>query len=1041
MSDSPAEKSKNQEKNEAKRLAKLAKFNAKMAKQQEEKAHQANKEDKKEKKKVEKPAPPPEVEFVNTTPKGEKKDMSTPFPPTFQPKAVEAAWYDWWEKEGYFKPEYKADGSVKDEGAYVISIPPPNVTGSLHLGHALTCSIQDTMIRWNRMKGKTVLWTPGADHAGIATQVVVEKKLKRERNITRHELGREKFVEETYKWKDEYIDRIYNQIRRLGSSVDWDRKKFTMDPSMCNAVNEAFVRMHSDGTIYRANRLVNWCTKLKTALSNVEVENMELKGRTMLTVADHDPNKQYEFGVLISFAYPIENSDEKIIVATTRLETMLGDTAIAVHPSDKRYQHLHGKFVIHPFQNRKIPIVADEYPDPEFGTGAVKITPAHDPNDFIVGKRQNLEFINIFTDDGKINEYGGERFTGMLRFDARVAILEALKEKGLYVSTVDNAMVLPICDRSKNIVEPLLKPQWWINTAEMAKQAIEAVQEEKIKIAPQTSRNDWFRWLETPQDWCISRQLWWGHRIPAYYVLIKGDENNRDDVERWVSGRTEEDALKNAVKKYTHVKPEDISLEQDEDVLDTWFSSGLWPFATLGWPENTKDLQDFYPNNLLETGRDILFFWVARMVMMSLKLNGKIPFKEVFCHAMLCDAHGRKMSKSLGNVIDPINVIEGISLEKLQKGLESGNLDPRELVKAKAGQMKDYPNGIPECGTDALRFYLLACSSHGMFLNMDVLRVDGYKKFCNKIWNATRFALLKLDGDFKPPANAQLSGKESAADLWILHKLNKAVQETNSYIEQMNFMQATNAAYQFWWYELCDVYLEVCKPVIDGDDPVAKKASQNVLYTCLDQGIKLLHPFMPFVTEELYQRLPRRENDTIPTIMKTNYPSYVAEWDNSKAEKDFEFVNSVVHAARSLLTDYSIKANATFYIQTPNGEVMNAQLKIAKSLIGKACENLSLIDINSPPPEGCSLYTLDETKIFLLVKGMVDFKAEIEKLKKKLDKTQSLHDAIVKKQAVEGYALNVKDEIKEIDNNKLSGYKAEIEAMLATIATFEKLDQ
>ncbi|KAJ3322478.1 hypothetical protein HDV06_003022 [Boothiomyces sp. JEL0866] len=1037
MSESPAETSRNQEKNEARRLAKLAKFNAKIAKQQEEKTQLANKVCRKEKLKPEVDQP---VEFINTTPKGEKKDISGPFPPTFQPKAVEAAWYDWWEKEGFFKPEYKADGSVKEEGVYVIPIPPPNVTGSLHLGHALTCSIQDTLIRWNRMKGKTVLWIPGADHASISTQVVVEKKLKRERNITRHDLGRETFVQETFKWKDEYIERIYNQIRRLGSSVDWDRKRFTMDPSMCIAVNEAFIRMHKDGTIYRANKLVNWCTKLKTALSNIEVENIELMGRTMLTVADHDPSKQYEFGTLISFAYQVENSDEKIIVATTRLETMLGDTAIAVHPSDKRYKHLHGKYVIHPFQNRKIPIIADDYPDPNFGTGAVKITPAHDPNDFAVGKRQNLEFITIFTDDGRINEYGGERFTGMLRFDAREAILAALKEKGLYVSTVDNAMALPICERSRNIVEPMLKPQWWVNTGEMAKQAMQVVEEGKLKISPQTSRNDWFRWLETPQDWCISRQLWWGHRIPAYYVLIEGDENNRDDVDRWVSGRTEEEALKNAIQKYAHVKPQDISLEQDEDVLDTWFSSGLWPFATLGWPETTKDLEDFYPNSLLETGRDILFFWVARMVMMSLKLNGQVPFKKVFCHAMLCDAHGRKMSKILGNVIDPIHVIEGISLEELQKGLETGNLDPRELVVAKAGQVKDYPNGIPECGTDALRFYLLACSAHGMYLNMDVLRVDGYRKYCNKIWNATRFALLKLDCDFLPPAEMILSGKESVADLWILHKLNTAIQDTNRFIKQMNTMQATNAVYQFWWYELCDVYLEVCKQVIDGDDPVAKKASQNVLYTCLDQGLKLLHPFMPFITEELYQRIPRRENDTIPSIMRSSYPTYIAEWDNTNAERDFEFINSIVHGARSLLTDCRIKANATFYIQTPNAKVMNSQLSIAKSLIGKACESLTLIDKNASPPEGCSIYTLEDTKIFLLVKGFVDFKAEIAKLRKKLEKTKTLHDGIIKKQAVEGYALNVRGEIKEIDNNKLTGYKAEINAMLATISNFETLD-
>jgi valyl-tRNA synthetase len=440
MSEPPAPKAKNEEKNEAKRLAKLAKFNAKMAKQAESTPSTKPKE-KKEKKVT---TPVVQELYVNKTPKGEKKIFSEPLAATFQPKQVESAWYDWWESQNFFKPKYQADGKVSEKGTFVVPIPPPNVTGSLHLGHALTNSIQDVMIRWNRMKGKTVLWVPGADHAGIATQVVVEKKLMRERNITRHDIGREKFVEETFKWKDEYIGKIYNQIRRLGSSTDWDRARFTMDPELCGSVTEAFVRLHQDGTIYRANRLVNWCTKLKTALSNLEVESREIDGSTMLSVPDHDPKKKYEFGVMISFAYQVDGSDERIVVATTRLETMLGDTAIAVHPSDVRYKHLHGKFVIHPFQDRKIPIIADEYPDPLFGTGAVKITPAHDANDFMVGQRNKLESINIFTDDGKINELGGQ-FAGIQRFDARIAVLEALKLKGLYIGKENNKMVIPFC--------------------------------------------------------------------------------------------------------------------------------------------------------------------------------------------------------------------------------------------------------------------------------------------------------------------------------------------------------------------------------------------------------------------------------------------------------------------------------------------------------------------------------------------------------------------------------------------------------------------
>lgn len=575
--------------------------------------------------------------------------------------------------------------------------------------------------------------------------------------------------------------------------------------------------------------------------------------------------------------------------------------------------------MIHPFQNRRIPILPDEYPDPEFGTGAVKITPAHDHNDFIVGKRQNVPFINIFTDEGQINENGAP-FTGLQRFDAREAVLAGLKEKGLYVSTEDNKMVIPICGRSGNIVEPLMKPQWWINCTDMSAQALDAVKSGKMSIVPAASEKEWYRWLENPQDWCISRQLWlflflifyrWGHRIPAYYVRIDGDANDKTVDDRWVSGRSEDEAKERAIKKFSNVSPDKITLEQDEDVLDTWFSSGLWPFSVMGWPDKTKDMEYFFPNTLLETGWDILFFWVARMVMMSLKLTGNVPFSQVFCHAMVRDAHGRKMSKSLGNVIDPLDVIEGITLKELQARLDAGNLDPREVEKAKEGQERDYPNGIPACGTDALRFTLLAYTSTGRDINMDIKRVDGYSKFCNKLWNATRFANMKLGDNYEPRKCDSLTGNESLAGKWILHKLNKAIISTNQHLEQMNFMQATTAVYQFWLYELCDVYLEVCKPVFDCNDDEAKKSAQDVLYICLDQGLKLLHPFMPFVTEELYQRLPRRPDDSIESIMLTKFPSARSDWDQPQKEIDFEYINSIVGASRSLMSEYNVKKNAS----------------------------------------------------------------------------------------------------------------------------------
>ncbi|KAI8927212.1 hypothetical protein BC831DRAFT_453206 [Entophlyctis helioformis] len=1005
--DAPAdgEKSKNHDKNEAKRLEKLAKFQAKQAKLAAEKQAAAAKPEAEKKKKKEEPKEAavavPEVAFVNTTPKGDKKDLSAPFPPTYQPKVVEAAWYDWWEKSGFFRPEFKADGSALDAGTYVVPIPPPNVTGALHLGHALTNAIQDTLVRWNRMQGKTVVW----------------KKLMRERGITRHDLGREKFIDEVYAWKDEYVGRIYDQLRRIGSSFDWERSKFTMDPDLCESVKEAFVRLHDDGTIYRANRLVNWCTKLKTAVSNLEVEDTALEGRTMMSVPDHDPSKTYEFGVLISFAYQVENSDERIVVATTRLETMLGDTAIAVHPSDKRYQHLHGKFVIHPFQNRRIPIVADEYPDPEFGTGAVKITPAHDFNDFEVGRRNNLEFINIFTDDGKVNENGAP-FTGLQRFDARVAVLEALKEKGLYVGTADNKMMLPICARSGNIVEPLLKPQWWVNCKGMAAQALEA-------------------------DWCISRQLWWGHRVPAYFVVIAGDANDRADSDRWVSGRTDAEALERAHTKFPKIDKASISLEQDDDVLDTWFSSGLWPFSIMGWPNQTLDMDRLFPNTLLETGWDILFFWVARMIMLSLKLTGKVPFTQVYCHALIRDAHGRKMSKSLGNVIDPYDIMEGITLERLLKRLETGNLDPRELVRASEAQRKDYPNGIPECGTDALRFGLLAYISGGRTILFDIQRVDGYRKFCNKIWNATRFALMKLGDDYKPRSSATPTGKESLADKWILAKLNKAIKETNASMEQFNFMHATSTIYQFWLYDLCDVYLEVCKGAIDNAaSPEAKATAQDVLYTCLDQGLRLLHPMMPFVTEELFQRIPRRAGDNTVTIMKAAYPVFRSDWEFTAAEADFEVVNAVAAGARSLLTEYNIRSNASVYVEVASDahrELIASQSAIIRGLT-RGIKTLETVAHGAAAPSGCALQTISSAAtVHLLVRGQLDIDVEIAKLHTKLGKVQALSAALEKVMAGDGYAARVKAEVKEADAAKLKGYATEIETLTASIANFEKL--
>ena len=574
---------------------------------------------------------------------GEMKDISCPLPDSYSPQYVEAAWYSWWEKSGFFKPEYGVDGvkgmikkAKNGKNVFMMVIPPPNVTGKLHIGHALTMAVEDTITRWHRMNGKLTLWNPGCDHAGIATQVVVEKKLKKEQGIGRHDLGREKFVSKVWEWKEEYGAGIYDQLRKLGTSVDWDRACFTLDPKMKTAVEEAFIRMHEDGTIYRSNRLVNWSCTLKSAISNLEVDKIELTGRTLMPVPGY--SDKVEFGVIISFAYKVENMNEEIVVATTRIETMLGDTGVAVHPEDPRYKKFHGKYVLHPFckdekgQPRRLPIVCDDFVERDFGTGAVKITPAHDENDYECGKRNNLPFLTIFTDDGLVADGYGQ-FSKMPRFKARLAVLEAIEKEGLFRGKADNPMIVPVCNRSKDIIEPLLKPQWYVRCDEMAQKAVEATKSGELKVLPQQFEKTWYGWMDGMRDWCISRQLWWGHRIPVYSVTIPGKNIDPADNESWVSGRTLEEAKAKAAKKFA-TDASKITLTQDEDVLDTWFSSALFPFSIFGWPENTEELKLFYPGSLLETGHDILFFWVARMVffgqvIINLDLN-KGPTKRLY---------------------------------------------------------------------------------------------------------------------------------------------------------------------------------------------------------------------------------------------------------------------------------------------------------------------------------------------------------------------------------------------------------------------------
>uniref|UniRef100_A0A9J8A9M6 Valine--tRNA ligase n=1 Tax=Cyprinus carpio carpio TaxID=630221 RepID=A0A9J8A9M6_CYPCA len=937
------------------------------------------------------------------TPPGEKKDVLSPLPDSYSPQFVEAAWYSWWEKQGFFKPEYgrKNVSEPNPCGVFMMCIPPPNVTGSLHLGHALTNAIQDCLTRWHRMRGETTLWNPGCDHAGIATQVVVEKKLMKERKMTRHDLGRENFIQEVWKWKNEKGDRIYHQLKKLGSSLDWDRACFTMDDKLSFAVQEAFIRMHEEGVIYRSKRLVNWSCTLNSAISDIEVDKKELTGRTLLPVPGY--YEKVEFGVLVSFSYKVEGSDEEVVVATTRIETMLGDTAVAVHPNDSRYQHLKGKMVVHPFCDRKMPIVFDDFVDMSFGTGAVKITPAHDHNDYEVGERHKLPFINILDENGLLINVPPP-FLGMKRFEARKAVLQALKDLGQFKDVKDNPMVVPVCSRSKDIVEPLLKPQWYVDCREMGKQAADVVRNGELKIIPDHHLKTWFNWMDNIRDWCISRQLWWGHRIPAYFVTVNDPSVKPGEVSR--------------------AKCSIIFLSvcvSDEDVLDTWFSSGIFPFSIFGWPNESEDLRVFYPGTLLETGHDILFFWVARMVMMGLKLTGKLPFKEVYLHAVVRDAHGRKMSKSLGN--------------GLYAQLMDSNLDPLEIEKAKQGQKSDYPSGIPECGTDALRFALCAYTSQGRDINLDVNRILGYRHFCNKLWNAVKFAMRTLGEGFVPWE--KLCGSESVSDRWILSRLSAAVALCDSGFQAYDFPTITTAIYNFWLYELCDVYLESVKPVLSRTDSEGQKQAdicRQTLYTCLEVGLRLLSPIMPFVTEELFQRLPRRRaQDSPPSICVTPYPE----------TSEMEFVMSVVKTIRSLRADYNLtKTRADCYLQCIDSDtaalVQTYSLQIQTLSYSQAI--YPVVGGDSTIPQGCAVaIASDKCTVHLMLKGLIDLEKEVTKLTAKKGELEKQMEKMMEKTAKNDYKEKVPVKVQEADAEKLRQNETELQKVKEAIENFRKM--
>ncbi|XP_058769758.1 valine--tRNA ligase, mitochondrial 1-like [Vicia villosa] len=1018
----PEKKKKKDEKAREKQLKK-EKFLQKQAQQQQAQQSAANASKKSEKKAVKRGAEDENpADYIDPeTTLGDKKQMSRQLAKQYNPTAVEKSWYEWWEKSKYFV----ADAS-STKPSFVIVLPPPNVTGALHIGHALTAAIEDTMIRWRRMSGYNTLWVPGMDHAGIATQVVVEKKIMRERQLTRHDLGREKFIEEVWEWKNKHGGTILQQLRRLGASLDWSRECFTMDDKRSKGVTEAFVKLYKQGLVYRDLRLVNWDCVLRTAISDIEVDYIDIKERTLLKVPGYD--KPVEFGVLTKFAYTLEGDLGEVVVATTRIETMLGDSAIAVHPSDDRYSQFHGKYAVHPFNGRKLPIICDAIlVDPKFGTGAVKITPAHDPNDFEVGKRHNLEFINVFTDDGKINSNGGSEFLNMPRFEAREAITEALRKKGLYRGSENNEMRLGVCSRSNDVIEPMIKPQWYVNCSDIAKEALHAVTDEenkKVEIFPKQYVADWKRWLENIRDWCISRQLWWGHQIPAWYVTLEDDTLQELGAyhDHWVVARNEEEARDEANQKYNGKK---FNLTRDPDVLDTWFSSGLFPLTVLGWPDDSEDLKAFYPTSVLETGHDILFFWVARMVMLGMKLGGDVPFSKIYLHPMIRDAHGRKMSKSLGNVIDPIEVINGISLEGLHKRLEGGNLDPKELAVAIEGQKKDFPNGIDECGADALRFSLVSYTAQSDKINLDIQRVVGYRQWCNKLWNAVRFAMSKLGDDYIPPATLSPDALPFSCQ-WILSVLNKTISKTTKSLESYEFSQATTAVYSWWQYQLCDVFIEVIKPYFSGNDPKftsERRFAQDTLWFCLDNGLRLLHPFMPFVTEELWQRLPSpKECKRAESIMIADYPSAIEGWNNEKVESEMYLIESTVKSLRSLAKERRDRRPAFVLCRAQAvTEIINSHQLEITTLANLS--SLTVITESEAVPSGYATTVVNESiSVYLELQGVNSAEAELGR-KKKIDELNKQIERLEKIMNAPGYEEKVSLQIRSKNEEKLVSLK------------------
>ncbi|CCW30515.1 Valine--tRNA ligase [Xenorhabdus nematophila F1] len=948
---------------------------------------------------------------------------------TYNPTEIEQPLYNHWEKSGYFKP----NGDTSRE-SFCIVIPPPNVTGSLHMGHAFQQTIMDTMVRYQRMQGKNTLWQAGTDHAGIATQMVVERKIAAEEGKTRHDYGRDAFIDKIWQWKAESGGNISNQMRRLGNSVDWERERFTMDEGLSKAVKEAFVRLYQEDLIYRGKRLVNWDPKLRTAISDLEVENREVKGS------------------MWHLRYPLADGEKTaegkdyLIVATTRPETMLGDTGVAVNPEDPRYQDLIGKEILLPLVNRRIPIVGDEHADMEKGTGCVKITPAHDFNDYEVGKRHNLTMINILTFDGDIREAAevfdtnGEisetystdipaEYRGMERFAARKAIVAEFEKQGLLVEIKPHDLTVPYGDRGGVVIEPMLTDQWYVRTAPLAKVAIEAVENGDIQFVPKQYENMYYSWMRDIQDWCISRQLWWGHRIPAWY----------DTQGNVYVGRDEEE-----VRRENNLGT-DIVLTQDEDVLDTWFSSGLWTFSTLGWPEQTEALKTFHPTNVLVSGFDIIFFWIARMIMMTMHFikdeNGKpqVPFKTVYMTGLIRDDEGQKMSKSKGNVIDPLDMIDGISLEDLLEKRTGNMMQPQLAEKISKRTEKQFPAGIEAHGTDALRFTLAALASTGRDINWDMKRLQGYRNFCNKLWNASRFVLMNTEGQDCGQNGGEMS--LSLADRWILAEFNQTVKTYREALDTYRFDIAANILYEFTWNQFCDWYLELSKPAINKGTEAEVRAARHTLIEVLEGLLRLAHPIIPFITETIWQRVKVVKGIDADTIMLQPFPEFDQAKVDELALNDLEWIKEAIIAVRNIRAEMNIAPSKPLEVLLRDANE-DAQRRVAENLnfiqaMGRLSSVTVLATGEAAPVSVTKL--INGAEILIPMAGLIDKDAELARLDKEIEKLDKEIDSIAVKLANEGFVSRAPEAVVAKERERLATNNAAKEKLLTQKETIAAL--